>query len=316
MMLEHSLGWAFRTLDGAGTFHGMGIIGAATPHTKQRKAIRREVTATLETASTIGKVLIPYFDASVVDLLLAYKAVLLKTKARCLPWMVSWPLSRLVSDDAECMRWDISWSEYFSFLPMIDMDPTNVSCVFLLSSLALRYGATPVRTFDQSLWWKATMVIDNEPHDCVPRSIVLRVGGFYTEMSSLGCMGRLKAGSGLQQLLEAVFAQNSVTHMLTGKAIARAVRWHFFADVILNAELYRARVAPSVETYRSVQTDYASVWCKNTEWNAAISRILPGCIASNHTGYVPSLPTKCRYMTDHLWNTSAKTKQPGNLITS
>ena len=25
MMLEHSMGWAFRTLDGAGTFHGMGI---------------------------------------------------------------------------------------------------------------------------------------------------------------------------------------------------------------------------------------------------------------------------------------------------
>ena len=217
MVLEHSMGWAFRALDGAGTFHGMGIIGAATPHTKQRKAIRREVTATLETASTIGKVLIPYFDASVVDLLLAYKAVLLKTKARCLPWMVSWPLSRLVSDDAECMRWDISWSEYFSFLPMIDMDPTNVSCVFLLSSLALRYGATPVLIFDQPCGGKPRRSLTMS-HLTVPRSIVLRVGGFHTEMSSLGCMGRLTAGSGLQQLLEVVFAQNSVTHMLTGQS--------------------------------------------------------------------------------------------------
>ena len=41
------LGWAFKTLDGARTFHGMGIISAATPGTKHRKAIRREVTATL-----------------------------------------------------------------------------------------------------------------------------------------------------------------------------------------------------------------------------------------------------------------------------
>ena len=56
-------------------------------------------------------------------------------------------------------------------------------------------------------------------------------------MSFLGCMGRLAAGSGLQQLLEVVFAQNSVTHMLTGKAIARAVRGHFLADAVLNAEL-------------------------------------------------------------------------------
>ena len=78
-------------------------------------------------------------------------------------------------------------------------------------------------------------------------------------MRFLGYMGRLTAGSGLQQLLEVVFAQNSVTHMLTGKAIARAVRGHFLADAILNAELYGARVATKCKTYRSAQTDYASV---------------------------------------------------------
>ena len=78
-------------------------------------------------------------------------------------------------------------------------------------------------------------------------------------MSFLVCTG-LAAGSGLQQLLEVVFAQrNSVTHMLTGKAIARAVRGHFLADAVLNAELYRAQVATKCKTYRSVQTDYASV---------------------------------------------------------
>ena len=132
------MGLAFKTLDGAGTFHGMGIIGAATPGTKHCKAIRREVTATLETVScTVGKVLIRYFDVSVVDLSLAYEAVLQnftaedKSKILYIPWKVSWPLSRLVSDDAECVRRDISWSEYFPFLPMIDMDPTNTSCIFL-----------------------------------------------------------------------------------------------------------------------------------------------------------------------------------------
>ena len=75
--LEHSMGWAFRIMDGAETFHGMGIIGAATPGTKHRKAIHREVTTTLDTVScTMGKVFIRYFDASVVDLSLAYEAVL------------------------------------------------------------------------------------------------------------------------------------------------------------------------------------------------------------------------------------------------
>ena len=150
------MGWAFRTMDGAGTFHGMGIIGAATPGTKHRKAIRREVAATLETVSCrMGKIFIRYFDASVVDLSLAYEAVLQnfpaedKSKILCISWKVSWPLSGLVSDDAECVRRDISWSEYFPFLPMIDMDPTNMSCIFLHSSLALCYGATRVLIFDQ-----------------------------------------------------------------------------------------------------------------------------------------------------------------------
>ena len=150
MMLEHSMWWAFRTLDGAGTFHGMGIQNTGWcwnipwdghyPGTKHR----REVTATLETVScTMGKVFICCFDASVVDLSLAYQAVLQnftaedKSKILYTPWKVSSPLSRLVSDDAECVWRDMSWSEYFPFLPMIDMDPTNMSCIFLHSGTTL-----------------------------------------------------------------------------------------------------------------------------------------------------------------------------------
>ena len=132
------MGWAFRKLDGAGTFHGMGIIGAATPGTKPRKAIRREITATLETVSCImGKVFIRYFDAWVVSLSLAYEAVLQnfidedKSKIFCIPWKISWPLSRLVSAAAEFVLRDVSWSEYFPFLSIIDMDPANKSCIFL-----------------------------------------------------------------------------------------------------------------------------------------------------------------------------------------
>ena len=57
----------------------------------------------------MGKVFIRYFDASIIDLSLAHEAVLQnftakdKSKILYIPWKVSWPLSRLVSDDAECM---------------------------------------------------------------------------------------------------------------------------------------------------------------------------------------------------------------------
>ena len=87
------MGLTFKTLDDAGTFHWMSFIGAATPDTKLHKAIRREVTATLETVScTMGKVFIRCFDASVVDLSLAYEAVLQnftaedKSKILYIPW--------------------------------------------------------------------------------------------------------------------------------------------------------------------------------------------------------------------------------------
>ena len=84
-----------------------------------------------------------------------------KNKIIYVPWKVSWPLSRLVSDDVECVRWDMSWSEYFSFIFVIDMDPTNTSCIFLHSSLALHYGTTPVLIFDQPCGgkprWSLTM---------------------------------------------------------------------------------------------------------------------------------------------------------------
>lgn len=42
-------------------------------------------------------------------------------------------------------------------------------------------------------------------------------------------------GSGLQELFELVYAENTVNHMLSGKAIARAIRAHFLVAAALNA---------------------------------------------------------------------------------
>ncbi len=43
------------------------------------------------------------------------------------------------------------------------------------------------------------------------------------------------AASGLQELLELIYASIVVVHMLTGKAIARSIRGHFLVDAELNA---------------------------------------------------------------------------------
>ena len=44
-----------------------------------------------------------------------------------------------------------------------------------------------------------------------------------TKMFLIGCIGHLMSASGLQQILELVYAPNAVVHILTGTAIARAV---------------------------------------------------------------------------------------------
>ena len=57
------------------------------------------------------------------------------------------------------------------------------------------------------------------------------------QMSFLGSVGHLMAGSGLQQVLEVVYAENAVKHILSGKAIARAIRGHFMIHAALNTKL-------------------------------------------------------------------------------
>ena len=65
------------------------------------------------------------------------------------------------------------------------------------------------------------------------------LGGFHTEMNFLGCIGHLMDSSGLQEMLESIYAPNAVVHMLSGKAIARAVYAHFIVDAALNALILR-----------------------------------------------------------------------------
>ena len=40
--------------------------------------------------------------------------------------------------------------------------------------------------------------------------------------------------SGLKETLETIYAPNAVTHILSGKAVSRAVRGHFIVDSALN----------------------------------------------------------------------------------
>jgi hypothetical protein len=79
------------------------------------------------------------------------------------------------------------------------------------------------------------MIIESRPAESPLRQIILVLGGFHTEMSFLGAIGSLMDGSGLSEIISQVYAEGSVEQMLSGKAVARAVRAHFLVDSALNA---------------------------------------------------------------------------------
>lgn len=122
---------------------------------------------------------------------------------------------------------------------MIDMQASDATCIYstlhFLCNEAEKFGVTAVITFDQPLWWKASLIIQDEPVSSRLKKIVLMLGGFHMQMSFLGSIGHLMTGTGLEECLETVYASNSVIHMLSGKSVQRAVRGHFLVNTALNA---------------------------------------------------------------------------------
>lgn len=139
-----------------------------------------------------------------------------------------------------------------SFLPMIDLNPTSHSCVYTTLKFVCEEArrlnvATPIITFDQCLWIKAMEVIcsNNEGEF---DNIVVRLGGFHTLMSFLGTIGDLMGGSGIEEVLQTVYAENTVPHMLTGKAYSRALRGHFLISSALTAVIIADLLKSSTQT--------------------------------------------------------------------
>ena len=55
------------------------------------------------------------------------------------------------------------------FLPMLNFDPTDLSCLYstliFLTDQAKPNSTTPVITFDQPLWWKSQIIVMNEENE-------------------------------------------------------------------------------------------------------------------------------------------------------
>ena len=61
-------------------------------------------------------------------------------------------------------------------------------------------------------------------------SLIARIGGIHWMMSTMGSIGYIMSGSGLEDLFEIVYAKGSITAMMSGHAYSRAFRAHLLAS--------------------------------------------------------------------------------------
>ena len=237
-----------KTLDGEDVIHMMGQMGAVTPARPSKNKIPR-IKVTLEEIRKMGQhTIIFQKDPKAVLTNIRYTNVCTFSQdIQNAKLDIMWQVSMHVSQPRPL------WSGYMQslhtgifnpgkstqlFLPMIDLTPSNPTCVRstleYLCNLAEQQSVDPIITFDQQLYWIALMVIEDQPMSSHLRHIVLLLGGFHNGMSVLGAIGSIMAGSGLKEMLAQVYAEGSVEQMLSGKAVARAVRGHFLIDSALN----------------------------------------------------------------------------------
>lgn len=86
-------------------------------------------------------------------------------------------------------------------------------------------------TYDQPLYFKTKYIIEASGFGDI--TVIVRLGGFHMLMSFLGCIGKIMAGSGLQELLCELYAEGTVKHILAGHAYSRAVRAHNLIQLAL-----------------------------------------------------------------------------------
>lgn len=154
-----------RTLDGKGTFHGMGIIGAITPGTRTNKSVPNRAVTNNEILEA-GKIPIYHYDPVEDNRKLRYKELTdLKVVDSLKNLDILWKISESITRSPNA-GWLGTMQNVFSdgshpgqssivFLPMINMDPGDESCIYstlrFVAEQAMRYNKTPIITFDQPL---------------------------------------------------------------------------------------------------------------------------------------------------------------------
>ena len=126
-----------------------------------------------------------------------------------------------------------------TLLPIINLNPNDYSCIysallFVIDQSKKANSGSPCITFDQPLWLKAVEIITEKS-----LHILCRLGGFHTLMCFLGSISTSVKGSGFSECIQVVYGKSAVQHIVSGKAIARALRGHFLLQSPLRLQIIR-----------------------------------------------------------------------------
>ena len=165
------------SLDGKGTFHGMGTIAAVTPGHETTHTILRQKISELYIIDLTKVDIMEYRFAKNTLRSIEFQRlpVLNSFGHKCdLLREMSFSFSEPVSNWQGKMHtlhkeFDHPSQSSIAFLPMIDMYPGDKTCIFstleCVCKLSFQYSAPPVVTFDQPLFWKASEIIHEVPHN-------------------------------------------------------------------------------------------------------------------------------------------------------
>lgn len=183
-------------------------------------------------------------------------------------------------------------------VPFINLNASNPSAIFTALLFAAkecdRLGqSTCFVTFDQPLYAKASEIIASSDNNYL-QMISLRLGGFHLLMSFLGAIGYMMSGSGLEELWCLVYARNSVIHMISGHAYARALRAHFLTQRALlytllessrSCDYLKGKVRSAFEMMISIadKCNSSLLTCEIDELFELISEILKEYSAKSRT---------------------------------
>ena len=101
------------------------------------------------------------------------------------------------------------------FLPIIDLPASNMTCILstmqYVSDLAESHNQPTILTFDQPLFFKASLII-NESSSQQLKQVCLLLGSFHTLMNLLGSIGTIMDGTGIRKVLAQIYDDSTVSH--------------------------------------------------------------------------------------------------------